>query len=83
MSPPEPGGQRATQGAPNKRTASTLVRFSACDHFGQPSARSEPQTNRWHHPGDDGARSQQHVWNPCHRGHDDHEGNNLSPKGSS
>jgi hypothetical protein len=51
------GGHKATQGAPDAGTASSPEGFSTCDRPGRPSARTEPQTYQWHHPGDDGAQS--------------------------
>jgi hypothetical protein len=54
---PKDGGQRATQGASDAGMTSSLVGFSMCDHPGQPSSQSEPETYRWHHLGDDGAWS--------------------------
>jgi hypothetical protein len=58
---PKDGEQRATQRTQDAGTASSLAGFSACDRLSQPDTQSEPQVYHWHCPGDDDARSQQHM----------------------
>jgi hypothetical protein len=79
---PKYGGQRATQRTLDVGKTSSPEGFLTCNRPGRPSTWSEPPTYWHHHLGYDGTQSKQYVWNLRHGGGDDHEGCNLSPKGS-